>query len=81
MLPLNTSIKNQNNNSNQKKTTTTAAATTRTAVTQVVIDELDGEMTLVMNATQRAVTTVERTNQNHGQGTAGLHRKKRSWIT
>ena len=41
---------------------------------KTIIDELDGDTTLLMNAIQRAGTTVERTNQNPEEGTPGLHR-------
>ena len=41
-----------------------------------IIDELDGDLTFLMNTIQHAGTTVEHTIQNPGEGTAGLHCKK-----
>jgi len=43
---------------------------------KTIIDELDGDTTLIMNVIQRAGMTSEHTNQNPGEGSAGLHRKK-----
>ena len=67
---------NNNNNGSNTIGRRDSVHMTEALQRKTIIDELDGDTTLIMNVIQRAGMTSEHTNQNPGEGSAGLHRKK-----